>query len=519
MDVANRARIPWLLAALALAGLSMLAAALMRAARPEPARRPDVVIVALDTLRPDHLGTYGYGRDTSPVIDAFAEGAVVFEAAESVAPWTAPALISLMTSLHPEVHGVNQYPNPGRMSGRVTTLAERLKAAGYATGAFTEGGYAKGAFGLDQGFDVYPSNPGDEDGNASNVHHGSRLEGNLDRALAWYREQAGRPRLLFFHTYEVHAPLRAPDEYVQRFRPGWNAAAEDARIAAALERFEREREIAPEDVQLLFDHRHHCIHPEGLALPAGLQSHLNASGLNPEGGALNPATLAFYRDLYDAEIRYTDAQLARLFEAVPDDTVVVLVSDHGEAIGEHGKIGHGSRFHREQLGIVLIVRAPAALAPHPTVGRVRAPVRSIDVKPTVLELVGLDPNDGPMQGASLVPLMRGAGAEADRRSFSHGLGIHGEELARRSLRVGDTRAILETTTGTVRLYDLAADPAELRDLAPEHPELARELGEAIRRQIELDAALARVASGAIEEVQLDEELLRDLERLGYLSGE
>ena len=236
-----RTKQPWLTAALALAALSIAVTVLLRleprspdGALPDP---PDVVVIVLDTLRPDHLGCYGYERPTSPNIDAFAATATVFEQAESVSPWTAPALISLMTSLHPEVHGVYQFPNPGRLNERVETLAERLSARGYATGAFTEGGYAKPEFGLDQGFDVYPSNPGDDDSHRSNLDHGSRLEGNLDRALAWYAEHADRPRLLFFHTYEIHEPLRAPDDFVRHFRPGWDSAAEDAQLEGLFERF------------------------------------------------------------------------------------------------------------------------------------------------------------------------------------------------------------------------------------------------------------------------------------------
>ena len=120
----------------------------------------NLVMVVLDTLRADHLGLYGYERPTSPHLDALARESFVFERAESAAPWTAPSLISLVTSLYPEVHGVRGFPNPRRMSDDVVTLAEVLKRHGYSTAAFTEGGYAKGDFGLDQGFDSYLAEPG-----------------------------------------------------------------------------------------------------------------------------------------------------------------------------------------------------------------------------------------------------------------------------------------------------------------------------------------------------------------------
>ena len=522
----------WVLGALVLIGLSLAVASIARSGEERPVLEtartdapppPDVVLIVLDTLRPDHLGCYGYERDTSPNIDAFAETAVLFEKAESVSPWTAPALISLMTSLHPEVHGVYQFPNPGSLNERVETLAERLGERGYATGAFTEGGYAKAEFGLGQGFDVFPSHAGDEDSNDSNMHHGSRLLDNLDRALAWYASNAGRPRLLFFHTYEVHEPLRAPSEYVRRFRPDWDEEAEDARIQQVFAGFREASaarapgepvrfDLSPEEAQLIINHWHHCFLVGDM--PQGFQVFLTANDLIPEGGALNPDKLQFFRDQYDAEIRFTDDQLGRLFEAVGDEAIVVLVSDHGEAIGEHQVIGHGSRFHREQLGVVLIVRAPGVEP-----GRRGELVRSVDVKPTVLELAGVSIDGLPLQGQSLVPLLFGTGGFQARPSVSHGLGRRQEELSLRSMRFeDDLRVIRNTQTGALELYDLGSDPLELVDLASDDPDRARRLGAALERQVEVDREWFDLVSGSTGAVELDPEAMRRLRELGYIDG-
>ncbi len=175
----------------------------------EPAvERPlNLVVVVLDTLRADHLGLYGYERDTSPHLDAFARESFVFERAESAAPWTAPSLVSLVTSLYPEVHGVRGFPNPRRMSDDVVTLAEVLRRHGYATAAFTEGGYAKGDFGLDQGFDSFPRKRGRRRVPDSHLFFPSRLEGNIARSLRWLREHGEEPFFLFFQTYEPHMPV------------------------------------------------------------------------------------------------------------------------------------------------------------------------------------------------------------------------------------------------------------------------------------------------------------------------
>ena len=193
----------------------------------EPAAE-NLLLVVLDTLRPDRLGTYGYERDTSPHLDAFAAEALVFENAQSAAPWTAPALHSLVTGLYPTVHGVKSYPNPGRMSDRVVTLAEVLRERGYRTAAFTEGGFARAQFGLDQGFEVFPENPAFQLFLEGKVLDGERLAKQVDAALAWMREAADEPFFLFFHTYRPHIPWDAPEEGIRRFRPGFDEAADHA---------------------------------------------------------------------------------------------------------------------------------------------------------------------------------------------------------------------------------------------------------------------------------------------------
>jgi len=493
-----------------LAGTCLVLAACAR-----EAPRPNLVIVALDTLRPDHLGCYGYERATSPGLDAFAAGAVVFEQAESPAPWTAPAMISLVTGLRPEAHGVFGFPNPGRLNERAVTLAEVLSEHGYRTAAFTEGGYAKGEFGLDQGFEVFPANPGDSLSNMSNVLDPSRLAGNLDRAIAWLADRDDEPFFMFFHTYEVHGPLRAPAEYVRRFDPGWDPEVEHDRLAEVLARWTSTKKIDRAGALLLRNHNFHC----AVKPPPGIQQYMHDHGLLPEdGSSFYSETLDFVRDQYDAEIAYTDASLERLWQALRDRglderTVVVVVSDHGEALGEHGVVGHGSRHFSEQLRVVLIVRAPG-IAPR----RVSDPVSSLSVSATALDLLGLP--DAAPHGRSLAPLMRGAAAPPDEPAlYSQGLSVEGGEERVVSMRQGRWRCILDTETGTAQLYDLEADPEERHDLGPADPERARALAAALTRQTELDRTVRRLESGEVTESQLDDATIRELQGLGYVDRE
>ena len=475
---------------------------------------PNLVLVTLDTLRPDHLGCYGYARPTSPFLDQLASQSVVFEQAESPAPWTAPAMISIMTGLRPRAHGVFDFPNPGRLNERATTLAEVLSGHGYATGAFTEGGYAKGEFGLDQGFDVFPGNPGDGLTHMSNMLNPSRLAGNLDRALEWLEQERDGPFFMLFHTYEVHGPLRAPDEFVRRFDPQWSTEDEHDRLAEVLAHWKATRKIDRAGALLLRNHNFHC----ALPLPPGVQNHMYENGLLPEdGSSFYPETLQFLRDQYDAEIAYTDAQLERLWTALREldlveNTVVVVVSDHGEALGEHGIVGHGSRHFSEQLRVVFMVRAPG-IAPR----RVSQAVSSLSIKSTVLELLGL-PGPPVRTSPSLVPALSGAPAPPSAL-YGQGLSVAGGEGRLVSIREGDLRCVLDTESGAVELFDLALDPRELNDLSLERPEVARALAERAAHQVELDLRSRAFVTGEVSAAELDEAALKELRDLGYLDGE
>jgi arylsulfatase A-like enzyme len=481
---------------------------------PEPAPTTNLVVVVLDTLRPDHLGCYGYPRPTSPNLDRFAGESAVFEQAQSSAPWTAPALLSLMTSLHPSVHQVHDFPNPGRMSEGVTTLAEVLKQAGYETAAFTEGGYAKGEFGLDQGFDLYPANEGDELSNVSNLTHPSRLASNLDRTIEWLRKPRERPFFLFFHTYEAHGPYRAPQEFVRRLRPSWDEEAEHARVRETIERWNATGEIDRDGLVLLEVHQHHC------ALDAqppiedeqGLRARL--ASLREEGAPFPPEVLAIVRDLYDAEIAYLDSELQRLWDALDEpglarDTVVVVTSDHGEALGEHGRIGHGTVLHEELMRIVLLVRAPGVAAQ--SVGQLAC---SVDVMPTALELVGVPLPPVPLQGRSLAPLLSGSKLDV---TFAYGTAVTrpGQEMSWHALRSGPWRYVADESEGRRWLFDLRSDPLEERDVLAERSEIAERLSALLDSRLRADQVLRRDVDAA-SKGELAPDVLHQLRGLGYL---
>ena len=481
-------------------------------------QRPlNVLIVVLDTLRPDHLGLDGYERSTSPHLDAFAEKAFVFRSAQSAAPWTTPSLTSLLTSLYPDVHGVRTYPDPGRLAEGVTTLAEVLSDAGYETAAFTEGFYAAAAFGMDQGFDSFSGAPEKLVGEKG--RH-KLLGQNVDRFLSWLKAPRERPFFALFHTYETHYPYHAPDASIQRFRPSYDGEAEHAQLHALVERWNKERLLTEDEFRMAFRHEWHC-GDEIIAMMEdleGAEELVRQLGLEDErgqGAELEP----FLKDLYDACVHFTDAQLQRVWAALEagdlaDETLVVVVSDHGEALGEHGLLGqHGLTLHEELLRILLLLRIPGERFEPRDIPQL---VQSIDVMPTVLDLLDLKgaSDAPPMQGQSLVPLLEGAWEE--RAAFGHAPVTDTVDSREHSLRTDRWKLIVGTRDDQVQLFDLELDPGETMDMAAEQPDVVATLRAQLDAQPSRDEALRRELGIEVGASGLGPEQLGALRALGYV---
>ncbi len=436
-----------------------------------PGARPPIrkiVLISLDTLRADHLGVYGYPRETSPKIDSFARQAFVFDRMLAPAPNTPPSQMAMMTSLYPGRHGFTGKGD--KLAAGIETLAERLSAAGLRTAGFVDGGYLHAAFGFDRGFDTYN-------------HQGGGLAEILPRATRWLDAHADEPFFLFLHTYDVHAPYSSPPPFGGMF----HEQPYTGNLVPTVERldalFLEQAELDPVDVQHLVDS-------------------------------------------YDEGIRYTDAQIGRFLDELErrghfDDTLIILTSDHGEEFGEHGSVIHWQLYFQPNLRIPLIVRPPGG-AEGPL--RIAAPAQLIDILPTLLALVGADPLDA-AQGRSLVstmsarrdgesasPLRELAGEEMDRVAL--GWWPDPEQLPLRSIVQGDYQLIFnEFAAGRDELYDVVADPMTQRNLALQKPELAaklRELGlQGMRENRPVEAG------EEVGELNLDPEVHDQLRALGY----
>ena len=339
-----------------------------------PAGPPDVLLVVVDTLRADHLGTYGFALPTSPNLDRFAAEGVVFERALAASSNTVPSHASLMTSRFVREHSVGWLNGSTRLEG-AETLAQRLRAAGYETGAFVGNFVLRRASGLDAGFDVYDDAFAADEINRPGYHERD-AEATTERALAWLAARGAKPVFLFVHYQDPHGPYAPPPAWLPPF------AALEATASPALPALESDTE------------------------PGGIPRYQVLPGLE---------RLAQYRSRYAGEIAYFDASFGRLLAALAArarPNVVALTADHGESFGEGGFfLSHGHATTPDQARVPLVLRAPG-LAP----GRRSDPVHHVDVAPTLLELAGLaSPADA--RGLALGPFLREARPLPERLLF------------------------------------------------------------------------------------------------------
>lgn len=400
-----------------------------------PARLPNLVLLSLDTLRPDHLSLYGYERPTSPRIDEWAEHGVVFEHAVTSSPWTLPAHLSLLTGLDALSHGVNHRT---AVSPRLDLLAARLRSLGYQTFAVTGGGFMHADIGFDHGFDRYRFW-------ANRKASDDEIQSTVAAALEWVEEFSDRPFFLFVHTYEIHHPYRFREPYFSSF------LGVEPPPRTALSYISNGREMNPATLLTKW--------PSIKAAPDPARR-------------LEEDSLPMLVAAYDSGIAHADREIGRLLARLSEPslaarTATVLTSDHGEALGEKGYAGH---LYLEEFNtrIPLVLRLPGI---QPQGRRIESQVGIVDLYPTLLELAG-DPVDrSDIDGRSVLRLARGSATVEPVPAWTYaslsrrGLGL---SLDHRWKYVLNNSAASELL-GTEALYDLAADPDESENLAADHP--------------------------------------------------
>ncbi len=442
--------------AAAIAALLLLAGVMAPGCRRDAESRPPrrIVLISIDTLRPDHLGAYGYPRPTSPVLDAVAKQGVVFEDASAPSPWTLPSHASLLTGLYPSRHALTSHEV--RLPESVATLASLLEAGGFVTAAVVNSHNLSSLFGLERGFREFQYVK-------ELVSQREPSRSITDQATEWIRRYVGQRLFLFVHYYDVHSDYRSRPEYEQQFVRPYTGSA-DGTTAQMIASRAGQLAFREEDAQHLID-------------------------------------------LYDAGIRQMDDELARLFTAVDDgeETLLVITSDHGEEFLEHGGVLHGRTQFEEVVRVPLILRAPGI----PRGVRVATPVSLIDVMPTLLAAAGLAVPPS-LDGADLAPTWRGAGRELGERHFYYEADHNNAEPdVTRAVRHRKDKLHFNRLTSAVTLFDLTTDPGEHVDLVGRRPEVSADL----RAKLDAFREVHREAGGA---VTLSPEQQERLRSLGYV---
>lgn len=448
-------------------------------------KTPNIIMIMIDTLRADQLGAYGGPNSLTPTIDSIAAEGVLFELAIAQAPWTQPSVASLFSSFYPAVHKVLSYQDAERdlALGRkrlavfdesFKTLAEILRDRGYLTAAFVANPFIASNFGFEQGFDHYDSSLAE--GRASG-RPGSALN---SAALSWLENRDGdersKPFFLYLHYMDVHAPYKSSPHRLERLLEGVAARGDKQRLTES----------------------------ELLDLP------------EPTRPGQPHGDLRHYREYwvarYQVGVQLLDTHLAVLRRHLRklelwDDAFVVILSDHGEDLFDHGQCGHGESAYHNELHVPLVMRWPGNILPGV---RYRYAVELIDVLPTIVDQLNL-PDPGNLQGESLVPYLNDPTRPKPGFAFAEALAGKHEKKA---LYHGGWKFIFDTETGRRELYRIADDVGEKRDLAPHDEEKLNEMHQLMEAQIAESTALA--LDRVVERAELTREQRRQLEALGYL---
>lgn len=419
-------------------------------------KKYNLILISFDGLQAKHLKSYGYPLDTTPNLDNFLNQSTLFTNTVSPASWTVPAHMSVFTSMYPSEHKVvNKFSdfdlktqkgvisNLKKLSPNAVTLAEILKKEGYVTGGFTADAGVGPQFGFSQGFDTY----------FETKTFGSFRE-STPKALDWLKQNKDKPFFLFLHGYDVHGQNEIEGGSDRRYV---NKEYKGKYTGSKIE-----------------------------------QGKLREEGLAKGSLNLSDEDVAFWRAIYDEKINRTDLLFKDFLDQVKemgvlDNTVIILMSDHGTEFYEHKRFDHGHTLYGELLDTLFAIHQPNQKKGQ----KIDQLVSTFDILPTVLGLLNIkNPVPNQTKGVNLVPALSGQNlahnvfSETDYRLYTF----------KRSVQTPDNwKLILTLETGKRELYNLSNDPTEQTNLIDSNPQKGFELEQILRKHIE-DVSGQRSAS-------------------------
>ncbi len=430
---------------------------------------PKVILISLDTLRSDHLGCYGYERDTSPNIDAFINDCSVFENTYAQSPWTLPSHVSILYSLNSANHHV--YYNDQKIDNSLPSSASFFRKNGYFTHAFTGGGYTSNIYGFAKGFDWYEEPVG---GRYAPLPK-DEAEKLFNYTSQWIKNNKDKKFFLFLHTFQIHGPYICPSPWNEMFLDD-KAKWDSMYPSIFLETHGEDYPFTPEEINNIVA-------------------------------------------LYDGEIRYTDETLIKPLLSllkeldIYDNTLIIITSDHGEEFYDHAGWLHGSTVYNEQIHVPLIIKFP-----HQEYNgtSIKSICRLVDIMPTIFEALSISYPKDAVDGKSLLSMIYGE--EHEDRVFISDLAYKNVPDPCPSIiatNQDQLKLILEKSKEGIKnieFYDLKEDPREKVNVLNKYRNLSKKMMNFLDEYYQKHLNLSRKK----EKVELDERLKEKLRALGYI---
>jgi len=462
--------------------------------------RPNIILIVIDALRPDHLSCNGYPTLTSPNIDKFAEECISFQKTFSASPSTVGSIPSILTGLYPSFHGTGVDGNILTLSGEISTLPEILKRQGYTTVGFNTNAYMVSKHGYDKGyisyFDLFPSEKKDElitrvsrllkkkiqISKSNGPHKGIICSEEVNKhVIKWLKNFGLQPFFMWIHYMDVHAPYLPREPYFSQYS---SSNSKDQIIS-----FKKQLN------QIYFK----------------LYKDPNLITLEERQLLIN---------CYDSEIRYFDQNFKRLLcqlkkQSLLDKTIIVLTSDHGEEFWEHGKWGHNMRMYDVNLHVPLLIRFPHVPFKRKTI---QEPIRNIDIFSTILDFLNIKLKYN-LSGASFMPFIHEEHNVQDLSVISEGGGIQGLSLRTYidriySIRTSNWKYIKNVTKNVREIYNLNNDPNELINLANDNS--VANIMKKFDIMLNEFIISAKKFKKDISLVEVDDKIIKRLKDLGYI---
>lgn len=429
-----------------------------------------VILVVVDTLRADRLTQYGYSLPTSEALSDLFDRATTFTNALAPSPWTTPSTASIHSGLSPFRHGATRMG--ATLQPAINTLAEAMTARGLKSVGFSYNVHVSRQTGFDQGFKAFL----DYQGKTLAYPEIAKMTGY---AKVWLKRNGQEPFFLYLHPMSCHGPYRVPRD----------------RADDLLGRLPR----------------------RGFAYYGSLMKDIMTRGKIGRRSEVTPRILSSLNERYDTGVRYSMDELGGLINSLKeqgifDDVTLILTSDHGEELFDHGGFSHGFTLHREVLHVPLIIKLPGQTKAR----RVDSTVSLMDIYPTLLDLLDGEPHEAGLDGRSLVPLLKGDSEGWEDRTMLHTVDwprrTVGTALVEGPWKLIHIDSGYDGREDSVELYNIAEDPTETKDLAPARASLAQSMR---ARLDELTRVAAERALPAPRNVraQMDDEALK---ALGYV---